>query len=261
MDVALHEYGGDGRDLLFLHGGRDNLETWRELAPRLRDCFRSFAYDARGHGQSPTPDGPSVAQMVADVVAVADELGLHRPLLVGHSMGGINALLAASADRFAGVVALDGVPRWWSRPNLTRAEFEEIGQSSGIGWTGTADELEREVAAAAEASEHPELVRAVLRRNHELDGEGVLRRKPLADFALRLGQIYQGPESGLTRERIAAAPCPVLLLCSEQWVHGDAARRKLTGLPAHIEVEWLDSSHYLHWDQPTEVARRIREFA
>ena len=261
MELALHDYGGRGPDLLLLHGGADNIESWRGLAPLLSDRFRLFAYDARGHGQSPTPDEASVAQMVDDVGPVIDELGLNRPLLVGHSMGGVNALLAASrADRFAGVVALDAVPRWWSRPNLTTADFEEIGRSRGVGWTGTADELEAEVAAAGAGNAHAELIRAVLRRNHEADGDGLLHRKPRPAYALGLAHLYQGPESGLTEEGIAAARCDVLLLCSEKWVHGAEVRRRLASLPSHVETEWLDTGHYLHWDEPDYVAERIRVF-
>jgi pimeloyl-ACP methyl ester carboxylesterase len=262
VELVTHDYGGLGPELLLLHGGADNVESWRQLAALLTNDFRIFAYDARGHGRSHTPEGASVEQMVGDVFAVAEELELDRPVLVGHSMGGVNALLAAAReDRFAGVVALDAVPRWWSRPNLTRADFEEIGRSRGAGWTGTAEELELQIASAGEGKAQAELIRAVLRRNHELDGNGLLRRKPHPEYALRLGQLYQGPDSGLTEERIAAACCPVRLLCSERWVHGDEVRKRLANLPAHIEVEWLATSHYVHWDAPHHVADRIRELA
>jgi pimeloyl-ACP methyl ester carboxylesterase len=258
VDVAVHEYGGNGPDLLLLHGGADNVETWRELAPLLTPRFRVAAYDARGHGRSPTPDEASVRQMVDDVFAVADELRLERPLLVGHSMGGINALLAAAeADRFAGVVALDAVPRWWSRPNLTDDEFAEVGRSLGIGWFGSAEELEQQLELVATAGQHADVIAAVFRRNHELDGDGLLRRKPYAHFALRLAQIYQGPESGLTVERMESVACPVVLLCSETWVRRDA----VAGLEPSIRVEWLGSRHHIHWDHPHEVAARILEFA
>jgi pimeloyl-ACP methyl ester carboxylesterase len=258
VELAVNDYGGDGSDLLLLHGGADNIETWRELVPRLLPHFRIAAYDARGHGRSPTPEEASVAQMVEDVFAVAEHFGLERPLLVGHSMGGINALLAAAEeDRFAGVVALDAVPRWWSRPNLSDTEFEEIGRTRGVGWAGTADDLERQIALLSEGRRHADLISAVFRRNHELDGEGVLRRKPLAHYALRLAQIYQGPDSGLTVEQIGSIGSPVILLCSETWVSRDAARR----LPSTIRVEWLGTRHHIHWDHPDEVAARIMEFA
>lgn len=258
-DLALHDYGGEGPDVLLLHGGADNLETWRDFAPLLRPSFRVVAYDARGHGQSLTPDEASLDDMVRDVRTVAE--ALERPLLVGHSMGGVNALLAAcETESFAGVVALDAVPRWWSRPDLTLADLEEIGRSRGLGWSGTSEELDRETAALAPDSEHAELIRAVFRRNHESNGAGVLRRKPDPEYALRLAQIYQGPESGLTRERIDSARCPILMLCSQNWVTGEDARRTLAAL-SNAQVAWLDTSHYLHWDAPDEVARRIREFS
>jgi pimeloyl-ACP methyl ester carboxylesterase len=44
MELAVHDFGGEGPDLLLLHGGGDNLETWRDfadapdhVASRIRD--------------------------------------------------------------------------------------------------------------------------------------------------------------------------------------------------------------------------------
>ena len=261
MRLAVHDFGGTGPDVLLLHGGADNLETWRDLVPRLRPRFRIVAYDARGHGQSPTPETVSVTEHVADVTAVADRFELEHPLLVGHSMGGVNALLAASAGRFAGVLAVDGVPRWWSQPNLSEEALEEIGRSRGLGWSGTVEELERELSQLAANEVHAELIRAIFRRNHEHDGDGLLRRKPDVTYAIALARIYQGPESGLTREEIEAARCPVTMLCSEQWVTGADARRTLDELADRIDVIWLDTSHHVHWDDPDEVVRRVEALA
>jgi pimeloyl-ACP methyl ester carboxylesterase len=258
MELSVHDYGGEGSDLLLLHGGADNIETWSELVLRLLPDFRVAAYDARGHGHSPTPEEVSVAQLVDDVFAVADHFGFERPVLVGHSMGGINALLAAAReDRFSGVVALDAVPRWWSRPNLTDSEFEEIGRVRGVGWFGTPQELEQQIARLREGQPHADLIAAVFRRNHELDGDGLLRRKPFAHYALRLAQIYQGPDSGLTAERIESIHAPVVLLCSETWVSPEA----VSHLSPTIRVEWLGARHHIHWDHPDEVAAWIRELA
>jgi pimeloyl-ACP methyl ester carboxylesterase len=256
--LELHDFGGEGPDLLLLHGGGDNLETWRDFAPLLRRDFHIYAYDARGHGRCLAPDAASVDAMVDDVIAVATRLD--RPLAVGHSMGGVNALLAAGrSDRLRGVVALDGVPRWWSQPELGRADIEEIARSRGLGWEGSVEELEAEAQELAKESPHADLIRAVFRRNHVPNGAGRVRRRPDLALAIRLAEIYRGPESGLTAERIESANCPVLLLCSEAWVTGDRARRTLAELD--VSVEWLESGHYLHWDTPDDVARRIRAFA
>lgn len=260
MNLAIEDFGGNGADVLLLHGGGDNLETWRDLVPLLRARFRVVAYDARGHGQSPTPQTASVEAHVADIAAVADACGLERPLLVGHSMGAVNALLAAASGRYRGVVALDGVPRWWIRPNLTHAELDEIAESRGLGWSGTRDDLERQAQTLASGSTHARLIRAIFRRNHEPNGHGLLRRKPERGYALALAQIYQGPESGLTREKIERARCRVTMLCSEQWVTG-SARSTLAEVERTAEVVWVDTSHYVHWDAPGEVVRRVEAAA
>jgi pimeloyl-ACP methyl ester carboxylesterase len=256
--LELHDFGGEGPDLLLLHGGGDNLETWRDFAPLLRRDFHIYAYDARGHGRCLAPDVASVEIMVQDVVDAAG--GLERPVVVGHSMGGINALLAASlTDGFRGIVALDAVPRWWSQPNLTRQDIEDIARSRGLGWTGTEEELEARAAGIAEESPHADLIQAVFRRNHVPNGDGRLRRRPEFELAVELAGLYRGPDSGLTAAKIEAARCPVLLLCSEEWVTSADARRTLEELTA--EVQWMNTSHYLHWDNPAGVADRVRGFA
>jgi pimeloyl-ACP methyl ester carboxylesterase len=256
--MTLEDLGGNGPDLLLLHGGGDNVETWRDLAPRLRADFHSWAYDARGHGRCLAPDVASVEIMVRDLVEAAGRL--ERPVVVGHSMGGINALLAASStDDFDRIVALDAVPRWWSQPHFTRQDIEDIARSRGLGWTGTQDELEARLEGLARESPHADLIRAVFRRNHVLNGDGRLRRRPEFELAVDLAEVYRGPDSGLTAEKIEAARCPVLLLCSEEWVTSADARQTLAALTA--DVEWMDTSHYLHWDDPEGVADRVRRFA
>jgi pimeloyl-ACP methyl ester carboxylesterase len=54
-------------------------------------------YDARGHGYSDKPDGPyDLATHVADLVGLIRALGLEKPVLMGHSMGGGTVALAAA---------------------------------------------------------------------------------------------------------------------------------------------------------------------
>jgi pimeloyl-ACP methyl ester carboxylesterase len=52
--------------------------------------------DARGHGNSSTSDkGYSYNTLAADVLSFIEALGLNNPVLLGHSMGGMTAILAA----------------------------------------------------------------------------------------------------------------------------------------------------------------------
>ena len=95
--------------LVFLHGWCGDREYWKHQIRAFAADYRVVAIDQAGHGESGedrkawTADG-----LAGDVEAVAKSLGLKRVILVGHSMGGQVALLAAK--RMPGtVVAVVGV--------------------------------------------------------------------------------------------------------------------------------------------------------
>ena len=65
-----------------------------EFGQRASDTYRLISLDQRGHGDSEwSPDGDYTREsFVADVEAVRQQLGLERFILMGHSMGGLNAV-------------------------------------------------------------------------------------------------------------------------------------------------------------------------
>ncbi len=103
----------DGRPVLALHGWLDNAASFRALEPHL-DSVRLVALDLVGHGFSahrPAAMPYYIWDNVADVLAVADELGWERFHLLGHSMGaGISSLLAGvMPERVLSLVLLEGL--------------------------------------------------------------------------------------------------------------------------------------------------------
>ncbi|HUE02303.1 MAG TPA: alpha/beta hydrolase [Bryobacteraceae bacterium] len=80
---------GAGPDVVMLHGFLGNLAIWHlYMAPILRREYRVTTYDLRGHGYSDvTPSGYTAANMAEDLRGLLDALGIHRPILVGHSFG------------------------------------------------------------------------------------------------------------------------------------------------------------------------------
>lgn len=101
VEVAAHDYGGDGRPLLFLHGTGLCSRTWEPVMARLPlDAVRPIAVDLRGHGASRTPGAVTFADhdMVADLSAVAAHFGLVGAWAAAHSMGGGTAILAEAAQ-------------------------------------------------------------------------------------------------------------------------------------------------------------------
>ena len=98
--LTLHyrDWGGDGLPAIALHGFALNCHSFDEVAPALNDRLRVIALDQRGHGASQwaaRAEDYTRDQMVADVEAVVAGLGLARPVVIGHSMGGMNAMTFA----------------------------------------------------------------------------------------------------------------------------------------------------------------------
>lgn len=98
-----------GPPVLLLHGLGGTRRSWDRVAPSLRP-LPVLALDARGHGDSASGRGYSLAACADDAAVALDALGLSRVLVVGHSWGGAIAvtLAARHPERILGVVALDG---------------------------------------------------------------------------------------------------------------------------------------------------------
>ncbi|MFE5296652.1 alpha/beta fold hydrolase [Streptomyces sp. NPDC056632] len=98
-----------GRPLLALHGHLSEGASYAHLAEALGPEWRVVALDQRGHGDSDRAPDYRREGYVADALALLDHLGLERVVLVGHSLGAINAyhLAAAHPERVAGLVCTD----------------------------------------------------------------------------------------------------------------------------------------------------------
>ncbi|BBG05149.1 pimeloyl-ACP methyl ester carboxylesterase [Pseudonocardia autotrophica] len=98
VDLAVAGLGGAGRPVVLLHGLMSCAASWEPRAAALARHGRVLAPDARGHGRSGRPEGADPAawspdRLARDVVELLERTG--PAALVGHSMGGLSALLAA----------------------------------------------------------------------------------------------------------------------------------------------------------------------
>lgn len=97
--------------VFFLHGLAGNGGQWALQLDHLRRRRRAIALDFRGHGDSdPAENGDyTIAGLAGDVEATADQLGLRRFVLVGHSLGASVAIEYAGRhpERVAGLLLAD----------------------------------------------------------------------------------------------------------------------------------------------------------
>ena len=117
-DVTLEiaEAGAGGRPLLMVHGFTGAKEDFADWCDRLAERgWHVVAPDLRGHGASDHPPAPqdySLDLFEADVLALVDDLGWDRFVLLGHSMGGMisQAIAVHHPGRLDGLVLMDTVP-------------------------------------------------------------------------------------------------------------------------------------------------------
>jgi esterase len=203
------DWGGNGHPIVFLHGGGLNAHTWDVVALMLRERYRCIALDQRGHGDSewsPAIDYGVDTQM-QDVEGFVAALKLENPVLVGQSMGGLNAMAYAvrHSERLKGLVIVD------VGPEIDAAGAQRIREFASTPELGSPEEfLERAVKF------NPLRDPAVLRRSLFYN----LRQLPSGKFALKHDQRRASEEawriSTAQRERLSREVtkigCPTLIV-------------------------------------------------
>ncbi len=100
------DWGGNGPNCLFLHGGAMSAETWTLCSLLLRDRYRCVALDLRGHGESDWCDEYTIASQVDDILNVLADLGWSALHLAGMSLGGVVAAHACARNTLQTVNSL-----------------------------------------------------------------------------------------------------------------------------------------------------------
>ncbi len=86
--------------IVLLHGGNQSAHSWDLVALHLADRYHIIAPDQRGHGDSEwardAAYGPD--QMASDALHLIHEEELDRPIVMGHSMGGMVTMRLTSRE-------------------------------------------------------------------------------------------------------------------------------------------------------------------
>src|ERR1700733_12418528 len=109
------EWGApDAPPIVLLHGGHQSAHSWDLVSLHLARRFRVLALDQRGHGDTEWARDVAYSnhEMSLDAEAFLDAMGLEKPILIGHSMGGRNSMLLTKRDpsRLRALVIVDVGP-------------------------------------------------------------------------------------------------------------------------------------------------------
>jgi pimeloyl-ACP methyl ester carboxylesterase len=267
VDFHYAEAGAGDDVVLCLHGWPQHWYEWRHLMPALADRHRVIALDQRGFGWSQaTADGYEKENLVSDVLAVLDELGLERVKLVGHDWGGwIGFLLCLrEPERFERYLALNILPPWTSMramaPHLWRFWYQWLILSPGIGYRlHTSGKFVPKVLAGASV-DRSVWDDATLHAFSDTFMEPDRARAAVQMY--RVFNLREVPEIARGRYAKARLRVPTKLLFGT----GDAALRHtlLAGYEHHADemtLEKIDNcGHFIADERPDLVAERAREF-
>jgi pimeloyl-ACP methyl ester carboxylesterase len=245
--------------LVLLHGLAERKQVFSWLVPLLAPQLRCVAIDLPGFGSSPAlPGGGFDLGVVCErVEAVIAELGLERPAMLGHSLGGgvavryaaerPGALRALVLVAPAGLIASGAVRPSWRHPRmhalgrrLLRAAIPLIAARRGL--------RERAFSRVVgdPASLDAELARELLM------GAAQGRSTPSAGIEI----VYAG-----LRDRLDALTLPALVVwgARDHVVSPRYAEPLRDALPDGRLLLLPDAGHVPMCEQPADVAAAVSE--
>jgi N-formylmaleamate deformylase len=112
--------------MVLVHGITDDGLCWSPAAEVLSDEYDVVMVDLRGHGKSDAPEeGYDRMTMAAELSEFIIRLGFEKPILIGHSLGGMVVLtLASLAPDLPLAVVVEDSPPYWREHSLSPDEVE-----------------------------------------------------------------------------------------------------------------------------------------
>ena len=241
--------GKGGRPLVVLtHGACVDHRSFDRLAPLLTEKYRVLTWDVRGHGLSQPMGGEfSIPLAVEDLLAIMDELGEKKALLVGHSNGSYigQEMAFRHPEKVQAMVIADGTCITWPR---TAMEIKIVYGSNGLMKLLPFESLKTLGLPAFSAKK--EVRDYVYNAFSMLDKAGYL-------------EIWKGATACLHPEAGYQIRQPVLLMHGENDATGDIrkiAPQWAAGLPNCRYEVIPNASHMAPLDNPQRFNQLVMDF-
>jgi pimeloyl-ACP methyl ester carboxylesterase len=239
-----YEVHGEGPAVLFVHGSGGHHAAWWQQVPYFTSRgYSVVTLDLRGFGRSTSnQDEYDSLEFPGDILAVIDDAGIDRAVMVGQSIGASAALKVAVAhpDRAAGVVLAH------SLGGLDHPELAELVK-----------------ADRAEAEKLPVLDRLMSKAFQESSPEMTFLFRQMGTFnRAKMQDLRNLTLGGPTVETLSGLGVPICFLAGEQ----DAVIRPRTigraqELVAGSVLELIPNApHSMYWEVPELFNAGIERF-
>jgi 3-oxoadipate enol-lactonase len=252
------EVRGDGPPMVFIHGEIHGMEYWEHQMTEFSRDFRCLAYDRRGHAGTPaTPFGYSVANQARDLEALMDHLGMQQAIIVALAFGTTIAATFAidHPERVRAVVIAA-----WSELHDARSYLHRWEQS-GVRAAQALDAGGREALVELLRAEGGDtMFKVIPPRGSPLREAAIqlLASHPADEY--RRGMLEMAASVPLLVPRFSALDIPVLGVCGTEDPFPDQPQQlaRMRGFQEAAPIP--EAGRFLHWEQPVEFNRRIRQF-
>ncbi len=129
--VYVQRYGSGSPALVLLPGLTDSGKVWESTVARYAATHTIYVLTMPGFGGRPKVGAPMLDAVVRDIAAFLPKAG--KPVLIGHSMGGILAIRLAEehSDLISGAIAIDGLPVFPGLDKMTPQARESVAAQTG----------------------------------------------------------------------------------------------------------------------------------
>ncbi len=254
------EWGPKDRPtMLLLHGFLGHGHVWDDFARVFSLNYHILALDQRGHGRSAwVKEGAyGLEDHFSDLSGFIELLDLDSIILVGHSMGGRNALFftACLPDKVNRLVLVDSRPAA-SHGSIMALKSWLAGEGPG---PGSFDTLVNGISSA-----YPRLTRQTCRRIIAHGYKKASDRKfiPRYDLQMRQDVVESGFVVEDLRPYLAGISCPVLVIRgANSPVLSASAAQEMCRLMPGAELEEIPSaSHLPVQENPSAFIRAVKAF-
>jgi pimeloyl-ACP methyl ester carboxylesterase len=251
---------GEGEPVVFVHGTPSWSHEWRHVVPAVEAAgHRVVTYDLLGYGDSERPldRDTSVAAQTDLLVGLLDALGLGRPSLITHDIGGaIGQRIAVLHPQRARRLMLIDTVSYDSWPSETWREIIKTRLDS---------------YAAMSAADFEEMLTRQLRMTVAgTMGDDDLRpylaphRTPLGRTSFFEHQVrhYDSRYTEELTDRLGAIAMPVRIVwgAQDRWQPVGYAERLAADIPGAELVVVPHAGHFLMEDEPERVTREVLDF-
>ncbi len=232
--------------LLFLHGSNQSAHSFDLVSLHLADRFHVHALDQRGHGDSEwcRDSDYSSEAMGLDAAAFIDAMGLDQLIVVGHSMGGQNAMRLAlqHPERVTKLVLVDIGP-----------ELSEAGASSirrFVTETREFDDIDHFVTRVQEYDPYRsrEHIERTVKYNMIQRADGKFISKHDHGPRLKATGEHRARGDRFTLDEVRHLPMPLLVIrgADSNILTADAAQRFVDAVPNGRLVTVDECGHNVH---------------